>query len=74
MNETALQLPRDAVLGDGTRVRLRLLTRADREAFRAFTTSLTEHDLLFLRSDITDPVVLDGWLETELAAGGIPLS
>jgi L-amino acid N-acyltransferase YncA len=47
----------------GDEVTLRLMVRADRAAFRTFAQTLTEHDLLFLRRDITDADVLDGWLE-----------
>jgi RimJ/RimL family protein N-acetyltransferase len=63
MSETALQLPRTIKTADGGEVTLRLLTRGDRDAFRMFTKSLTEHDLLFLRRDITEDPVLDGWLD-----------
>jgi L-amino acid N-acyltransferase YncA len=59
----ALALPREVSLSDGTPITLRLLTRADREAFLSFTTGLPEHDQLFLRTDITDPDVVDGWLD-----------
>ncbi len=59
----ALDLPRDARLSDGSEITLRLLTAADFDSFLAFTSSLGDHDLLFLRTDITDPVVIAGWLE-----------
>ena len=58
---TALTLPRTLKLSDGTELTLRLLRRADHDAFRAFTKTLSEHDLLFLRTDITDADVIDGW-------------
>jgi L-amino acid N-acyltransferase YncA len=63
MTEQALQLPRTHKLSDGSQVTLRLLTRLDREQFLRFTQSLPEHDLLFLRIDITDPDVVDTWLD-----------
>jgi RimJ/RimL family protein N-acetyltransferase len=66
----ALKLPRTLRLGDGTDVRLRLLNRTDRESLLAFTTSLPEHDLLFLRIDISDPDVIDVWLDN-VDLGGI---
>jgi L-amino acid N-acyltransferase YncA len=44
-------------------VTLRLLSRLDREKFLQFTQGLPEHDLLFLRIDITDPDVVDVWLD-----------
>jgi L-amino acid N-acyltransferase YncA len=63
MTEQALQLPRTHKLSDGSQITLRLLTRLDREQFLRFTQSLPEHDLLFLRIDITDPDVVDTWLD-----------
>ena len=58
-----LQLPRTLKLTDGSEVTLRLLGRLDRETFLRFTQSLPDHDLLFLRIDITDPDVIDTWLD-----------
>lgn len=60
---STLDLPRDVNLPDGSPITLRLLTAADFDMFLAFTGGLTDHDLLFLRTDITDPVVIAGWLE-----------
>lgn len=58
-----LTLPRQVKLSDGSEITLRLLGRLDRDAFLAFTTSLPDHDLLFLRTDITNPDVIEGWLD-----------
>jgi RimJ/RimL family protein N-acetyltransferase len=58
-----LTLPRDVKLSDGGEITLRMLTMADFDAFFAFTSSLPPHDMLFLRTDITDATVLAGWLE-----------
>ena len=63
MSERALQLPRNHKLADGSDVTLRLLARFDRETFLQFTQGLPEHDLLFLRIYITDPDVVDVWLD-----------
>ena len=63
MSETALTLPRSIKTSDGSEVVLRLLGRGDRDAFQAFSGKLTEHDLLFLRRDITDSGVLDDWMD-----------
>jgi len=63
MTTQTLTLPRQLKLSDGTQITLRLLNRLDRERFLAFTKSLSDHDLLFLRTDITDPDVIDGWLD-----------
>ncbi|HEY8171947.1 MAG TPA: GNAT family protein [Dehalococcoidia bacterium] len=57
-----LTLPRNVRLSDGTEIGLRLLTGDDREALLAFTTSLSDHDKLFLRTDVTDPAVIEQWL------------
>jgi RimJ/RimL family protein N-acetyltransferase len=59
----SLKLPRAAKLSDGSEVTLRLMERADRAAFLAFTAKLTGHDVLFLRTDITNPTVVDAWLD-----------
>jgi len=59
----ALTLPRQVRLSDDSEITLRLLGRLDRDAFLAFTTSLPDHDLLFLRTDITNPDVIDNWLD-----------
>ena len=63
MTGQALRLPRTVKLSDGTEVTLRHLERRDKDAFRTFTNALSEHDLLFLRTDITDPDVLDAWFD-----------
>jgi len=63
MTASTLTLPRTHALAGGSTVTLRLLTRVDREALLAFTTSLPDHDRLFLRTDITNPDVVDGWLD-----------
>jgi L-amino acid N-acyltransferase YncA len=58
----ALRLPRTVQLKDGSEVTLRTMQRADKPAFGRFAGALPEHDLLFLRTDITDPAVVDAWL------------
>lgn len=63
MTSRTLSLPRQAKLSDGSEITLRLLGRLDRDAFLAFTTSLPDHDLLFLRTDITNPDIIDNWLD-----------
>jgi L-amino acid N-acyltransferase YncA len=63
MRDSALTLPRAAVLSDGSEITLRLLRRVDIESFLAFTQSLADHDLLFLRTDITDAGVVADWLD-----------
>ena len=52
----------------GQRVTLRLMTAADGEAILTFARGLPEHDLLFLRRDITKPDQVATWLQ-RIAAG-----
>lgn len=63
MNDGALQLPRRTTLSDNSEITLRLLRRVDVEPFLAFTQSLSDHDLLFLRTDITDAGIVADWLD-----------
>lgn len=63
MSDRALHLPRDVSLSDGTPLRLRLLTSSDKDALLGFTRTLSDHDKLFLRTDVTNPGVIDGWLD-----------
>lgn len=58
---TVRNYPRTVELG-GQEVTLRLMGDADREALLTFARALPEHDLLFLRRDITRPEVIDAWL------------
>lgn len=47
----------------GKQVTLRYMTAGDREAILAFARSLPEHDLLFLRRDITQEGTVDSWIQ-----------
>jgi L-amino acid N-acyltransferase YncA len=67
--DTARNYPARFELG-GQPVTLRLMTAADREAVLAFARKLPEHDLLFLRRDITGPEAVDDWIH-EIASGEI---
>ncbi|WBL36362.1 hypothetical protein O0235_01960 [Tepidiforma flava] len=49
---------------------LRPMGAADREAVLAFARKLPEHDLLFLRRDITQPEAVDDWVD-EIERGEI---
>ncbi len=57
-----LDYPAQIALGEAT-LTLRLATAADQEALLAFARELPEHDLLFLRRDITNPDHVRAWLE-----------
>ena len=62
-HERSLQLPRTVRLSDGSDITLRLLDRSQIAEFLEFTQALSEHDLLFLRRDITDPGAVADWLD-----------
>ncbi len=59
----ALEFPRTIELAGNGAVTLRILSRSDRRALLDFAAALSEHDTLFLRTDITDPAVIDEWLD-----------
>jgi len=64
----ARRYPAGHALAGGQAVTLRLMTAADRDAVLEFAGALPDHDLLFLRRDITDPRQIDTWL-ADIAAG-----
>lgn len=53
---------KEGVLKDGTRVILRPLVKEDRDKLLDFFRRVDEKDLLFLRSDVRDPAVIDHWV------------
>jgi L-amino acid N-acyltransferase YncA len=63
MNDAASGYPRETKLPDGGTVEVRLMSAADRDAVLAFARSLPEEDLLFLRVDLTEPGVIDEWIQ-----------
>lgn len=67
---TALTLPRQVRLDDESYITMRLLGRNDIAEFLQFTQTLPDHDLLFLRTDITDAGVVATWLDN-IEAGQI---
>jgi RimJ/RimL family protein N-acetyltransferase len=70
MNEgTNRSYPR-TVTTEAGEVELRLMGPADEAAVLAFAACLPEHDLLFLRRDITQPKVVAAWVR-EIEDGGI---
>ncbi len=60
--------PKEAQLRDGRSCSLRPMTADDRDLLLAFARSLPADDLLFLRTNITEPAVVDDWLAN--IAGG----
>ena len=55
--------PRAGALRSGRDFELRLMGPDDRAAVLAFAASLPADDLLYLRNDVTDPHVVDRWLD-----------
>ena len=55
-------LPREVRGRDGRSIRLREIEPADRDAVVALARTLPPDDLLFLRTDITQPDVVDDWI------------
>jgi RimJ/RimL family protein N-acetyltransferase len=53
---------KESVLKDGSRVSLRSMTTEDRDKLIDFFKRVDEKDLMFLRSDVRDPAVIDDWV------------
>ena len=47
---------------DGVKLTFRLMEPSDRDALLAFARSLPNDDLIFLRTDITEPKTVDAWM------------
>jgi len=47
---------------DGVRLTFRLMEPSDRDAILEFARSLPNDDLMFLRTDITQPKTVDAWI------------
>ena len=58
----ARSYPRRVTLGSGE-ITLRHMGAADREAVLTFSRALPGHDLLFLPVDVTQPAVIDLWVQ-----------
>jgi hypothetical protein len=61
--QAAKYQPKQLQLRDGRQVSVRKMTPEDKSAILEFARRLPEEDLLFLRTDITDPSVVDAWIE-----------
>ena len=55
--------PREARLRNGQVVSLRLMKGGDEQRLLNFARTLPPDDLLFLRTDITDPAIIDAWAQ-----------
>ena len=60
-------------LEDGTQATLRLMTKRDANTVVEFARALPEEDLLFLRIDLTDPDVVEQWLERQASGQSVAL-
>ena len=60
--EIPADFAREIRLTDGRRVNLRLMSRADKADLLRFARALPHDDLLFLRTDITEPAMIDEWM------------
>ncbi|MFT5211361.1 MAG: L-amino acid N-acyltransferase YncA [Flavobacterium sp.] len=63
MSDSQNSYPKSITLSDGAAIEIRNMTIEDREAVLSFAQELAEDDLLFLRSDITQPDVVDDWMQ-----------
>ena len=61
-------------LDNNTQATLRLMTTNDKETVLAFVRNLPEDDLLFLRVDLTDPTIVDQWLDRQAAGSSVALA
>lgn len=53
---------KEGVLKDGSRVILRPLAQEDRDKLLDFFRRVDDRDLMFLRSDVRDPAVIEDWV------------
>jgi RimJ/RimL family protein N-acetyltransferase len=58
----ARRYPKEAVLRDNRPVQLRAMTAGDRDAMLEFARALPPNDLLFLRTNIAEPPVVNEWI------------
>ncbi|HJU10302.1 MAG TPA: GNAT family N-acetyltransferase [Candidatus Binataceae bacterium] len=61
--EASLIYPREVRLENGQGVSLRLMEAGDKQRVLNFARALSPDDLLFLRTDITDPAIVDTWIQ-----------
>jgi L-amino acid N-acyltransferase YncA len=55
--------PREITIAGGKHATLRLMQRGDKHLVVDFARALPPDDLLFLRTDVTDPAVVDEWID-----------
>jgi len=57
------QYPKMITLSDGAEIEFRLMSAAERDDILGFAQALPMEDLLFLRVDLTQPEVVDDWVQ-----------
>jgi L-amino acid N-acyltransferase YncA len=60
-HDNASGFARELKLPDGRHAKLRLMGLSDRQKVLEFARALPQDDLLFLRTDITEPAIIDEW-------------
>jgi len=55
--------PKELTLANGKHAKVRFMSRADADLVLQFARALPPDDLLFLRTDITDPATIDEWIK-----------
>ncbi|MGH2610068.1 MAG: GNAT family N-acetyltransferase [Tepidiformaceae bacterium] len=60
--EIGARYPRKVALRGDRSIELRLMEAGDRDRMLAFAQGLPADDLLFLRSNITEPAAVEGWI------------
>jgi len=60
---TIAAYPKEVGLRDGTKVNIRPLAPADKDALLDFFLGIGEEERFYLRDDVTSPAVIDAWTE-----------
>jgi len=58
-----VRYPKEIVLKEGQEAIIRLLQMDDKELLRRFYAGIPEADRWFMRQDVSDPAVMDKWLD-----------
>lgn len=67
------EFPKEITLRDGTSYTIRPLTSGDADQLHAFFQNIPKEDRLFLRDDVSDKSVIDGWCQNLNFDSVIPL-
>lgn len=61
--EFLTDFPKISILEDGTKVTVRAMEKQDRDKLALFFKHIPEDELRFLKDDVTDPRIIDKWIE-----------